>query len=117
MPYIIETSTHEPLNEHMALKTPTGSVAVATLDEAREAAAATVNAAWTDRDDAGIRPHYRMRNRALNLPGEGGTVGPLPDGTVIEVRKINGYTLAGEVANATGEPCRVFDAVSRYNAR
>lgn len=49
------------------------------------------------------------------LPETGGEVA-LPDGFVLRVRRVNRYALAGDVAEATGEPCRVGDAIDRFNA-
>lgn len=97
MPYIISTSLQEQQNEHMAVKTPTGSKAVATLDEAREAAYATVEnqiatsgPSYASPDDA-----QTMALAAAHIPAEGGTIGPLPDGTVIAVRPTDWLELAG----------------------
>ena len=56
--------------------------AVATLDEARTAVADIVRQRYPDR-----HPKTLMVRAALTMrPEQGGTVGPLPDGTVIEVR-------------------------------
>lgn len=71
MPYIIETTNGS-------------QIAVATLDEARERIVRIV--AGTSRSQA-VLDDARW-TYADPLPDEGGTVGPLPDGTVMEVRKV-----------------------------
>lgn len=73
MPYII-TTTHGERDMRWPRVTRR---AVATLDEAREAARESVNAI-----DVGL---FRECEQAELLPEHGGTIGPLPDGTVIEV--------------------------------
>jgi hypothetical protein len=92
MPYIITTRRRESLGWR-----PTGEVesakvwevksrrAVATLDEAREAAHGIVN-----RAPAGRAEQYTSSpgRDAMTLPESGGTVGPLPDGTIIEVAPV-----------------------------
>lgn len=83
-PYIVTVTTAErvrpdsPLREGIQTRR-----AVATLDEAREACI-----------DAG---HPRGMD-GWKLPESGGTVGPLPDGTTIEVRE----TDAAELGTALG---------------
>lgn len=74
---------------------PTSRTAVATLDEARETAhqIAGASGVWVK-----VRPHVWD---AKGLPEAGGTVGPLPDGTVIEVKRV---LAAPELARATGIP-------------
>jgi len=68
VPYIIHTFTE---NRWPPDHTRT---AVATLDEARAVALDVLG------DHGYVEP--------LNLPADGGTVGPLADGTVIEVRRV-----------------------------
>lgn len=81
MPYIITTS--EPFDAEKHVHRPAFSRrAVVTLDEAREATTAIIvdgpNRYGTD---AQILESYV-------LPEQGGTIGPLPDGTVIEVGRV-----------------------------
>jgi hypothetical protein len=65
-------------------------LAVATLDEARDVAAATVQLTWPG-DSAPRDPRIGDAELAAErLPKQGGTIGPLPDGTVIEVER-TGY--------------------------
>lgn len=92
MPYIIETRyDHEPAARRLEAAGYVGEAfqlrhsvptrtAVVTLDEARDY---TFNARVND--DGQIEP----------LPESGGTVGPLPDGTVIEVREMSYEDIAG----------------------
>ena len=54
--------------------------AVATLDEARTVAYFACDRAKPYEDP--------FKDEACDLPTEGGTIGPLPDGTVIEVREV-----------------------------
>lgn len=60
--------------------------AVATLDEARDFIATGI-----DPNDSDSRDHY-ADVRALDE--NGGTIGPLPDGTVIEVKRVGWFDLA-----------------------
>lgn len=63
-------------------------VAVATLDEAREAVS---RALWEN----GAEPDsYRLVEQFDKFDANGGSVGPLPDGTVIDVRRVSWTTLA-----------------------
>jgi hypothetical protein len=64
--------------------------AVATLDEARRCAIRAVG------DERGL-DWQRHRNAATWLPEHGGTVGPLPDGTVVMVEPISYDDLAYHV--------------------
>ena len=80
MPYIIATLAPDPddvaagCNMVSTLETRT---AVATLDEARKAA-------YRIR-----RERYPSAYGQINLAESGGVVGPLPDGTVIEVQHVH----------------------------
>jgi len=64
---------------------------VETLDEAKQAASEIIDRAWgpyaptptTSVIDDGR--HYQFRSDALRIPESGGTLGPLPDGTVVEI--------------------------------
>ena len=96
MPYVITTSRtiiggYTAPGERETI-TDTTRRAVATLEEAREAAREALPAA------ANLSRHYE----AEDIPAAGGTIGPLPDGTVIGVRPI----LWAELARDTGQ----FDA-------
>ena len=84
MPYIITTKRLMPhdagARAHNSDDWP--RTAVATLDEARHEAWGVVQGRnWmTD-----VSAYQAVSDEARALPTEGGTVGPLPDGTVIEV--------------------------------
>jgi hypothetical protein len=87
MPYIIterwDGATHP--------KPGNNPVAVATLGEARAEARTFIN---TVADRSPGRWMYEMRQECQQMPESGGVIGPLPDGTVIEVRPITLYGLA-----------------------
>ena len=88
MPYII-TTTPDPIYAGRAQSFdafPTRT-AVATLDEAREIM-----------DPLDVRP----AETAIALTNDG-TVGPLPDGTVIEVRQASWFELRRMTGRAPGE--------------
>jgi hypothetical protein len=114
MPYIIETRTAEEHDgEFFYHPADTSRVAVATLDEAR-------TAAWDAACATGIVGLVgQWRRQAENLPEQGGSVGPLPDGTTIEVKQIRWEVLRGWVhgmgVSAWREPqATVIDA---FNAQ
>jgi hypothetical protein len=92
MPYIIttlNTTIHGEPMEDQAVADVDGATrtAVATLDEARIEARIVVA---TERaiDGASEQIISRAMQTADTLPESGGTIGPLPDGTVIEVREM-----------------------------
>jgi hypothetical protein len=66
--------------------------AVATLDEARDDVIARIECAENP-DGPRLDSEWE---RAHGMDESGGTVGPLPDGTVIEVRRVEWATLNGE---------------------
>lgn len=96
MPYVITTHC-------LPSAAPTTTRrAVATLEEAFNAAPEPVrNAFWA------------ARLALMALPESGGTVGPLPDGTVIEVERVWWPDLA-DAAGMIGPHQSIIDA---YNAR
>jgi hypothetical protein len=127
MPYVITTTTADALaatamlngDEAMSLTLDeakareaagTTRLAVATLDEARDACRAV------DPDDnAEVRgPLTRMVDA---LTESGGTVGPLPDGTVIEVTPVTDDQLRAAVAHRIdGAYTRsITEIVAAYN--
>jgi hypothetical protein len=131
MPYIIttlDTARHgEPMEDQSAADVDGATrTAVATLEEARDKAHEAVHAAYraaypvhadgrTGEHSDAQRAH-RWRNIEIsNLPESGGTVGPLPDGTVIEVRQVTLAELAGSpVANYN--PAHPTDVIAAFNA-
>ena len=107
MPYIISTTEQsECWDRHTgATITQTTRRAVATLDEARDEVSRIVAASHPN------IPH------GLGAIAEPGTIGPLPDGTVIEVERVTMRTLLDAIgvkfaATAEGSTS-VIDA---YNA-
>jgi hypothetical protein len=102
MPYIITTKQPEPLApfDRPRDMIETSRTAVATLDEAREDVVATVEIA---EDPDGPRLDS-LWEHAHGMDESGGTIGPLPDGTVIEVRQVSRDELADEL------PVSFFDA-------
>lgn len=92
MPYIIETTTPE-MSSYIEPGQPwprtVSRRAVATLEEAQREA-------WTIVADSPTGADHSLmewRRDAANVPAEGGTIGPLPDGGVIEVRQVSWTSL------------------------
>lgn len=79
-------------------------VAVATLEEAREEAKNHADNLPIE-DKAG--PWYRAIDA---LPESGGSVGPLPDGTIIEVSRVAWGTIAELAPSDTLDPIAAFNA-------
>jgi hypothetical protein len=93
MPYIITTKTitSHPADVVAIRETILSRHAVATLDEARQEANRSLHRGKLLADTDYARFGYAIDM----LPESGGTVGPLPDGTVIAVRPIDYLELAG----------------------
>lgn len=109
MPYIITTTTY-PAGSPM----PNGQTrrAVATPDEAREDVEQIAA-------ECQIPDHeWRGLVDCINtLPESGGTVGPLPDGTLIEVRFESYGNLWKEVTGSKdGQPVDTGEIIDAYNA-
>ena len=112
MPYIIETlypwaDEREPARRARARR------AVATLDEAREDA---LDAVWTQ--EYSSRDPEPDLDAARALPEAGGTIGPLPDGTVIVVEHVPTMSLSARIP---GERCydwgfSMAEIVDAFNA-
>jgi hypothetical protein len=86
MPYIIETRYAPGTAEYAAKLPPKSRYAVATLDEAREITLEAIGATCeaypqSDGEDDAL-------DATISLPESGGTIGPLPDGTVIQVQLV-----------------------------
>lgn len=115
MPYVITTSTHNyPNGSGYTVHTRR---AVATLDEARSAAELAV----IERHRASPRPWGRdWQAEADRLPDSGGTVGPLPDGTVIGVELVGWGAFVDYLTDAEklSEPIhgREAEVIAAYNA-
>lgn len=117
MPYIITTKRplagNQTLDEAMENDDVT---AVATLDEARAHLRPILADAF---------PHGPVGNRAAvrDLPESGGTIGPLPDGTVIEVQQVTWARLTHDAGLPVWHltvpplPKRAEQFVAAFNAR
>jgi hypothetical protein len=106
MPYVITT-------EERYHGGPQHRRAVATLEEARE---------WVyrslDRDPLPVAGRLGM---AMGLPESGGTLGPLPDGTVIEVEPVTWHDLIADghfttVPSPVDSASNAAEIVAAYNA-
>lgn len=101
MPYIITTTRPLTSRQRHAMESATRTRrAVATFDEARGEVIRHITTPF-----------------AWDLALDGGTIGPLPDGTVIEVRHVDWIAmrkLAGSLPVRTHNKPAVLDA---YNAR
>ena len=71
------------------------SHAVATLEEARDAA---LDIMWPYTYDKHAC-RFEITAEIGHLPESGGTIGPLPDGTVIEVERVSLATLHARIVN------------------
>ena len=93
----------------------TTRVAVATLDEARDYVATSIESspAWigTTHPFNGLDG---LVSAAGRLPESGGTIGPLPDGTIIEVSRVG----LRELADQSGIASDVYgrDILAAFNA-
>lgn len=128
MPYIV-THGYRPPGPGASLE-PHSRTAVATLDEARDVAHTTIHAAYRaayplqpcglggEHSDA-QRAHRWHNVDVEKLPDSGGTVGPLPDGTVIEVRRLEWIELARRCEMDCGSLCAGpnSDVLAAFNAR
>ena len=123
MPYIITTTprpTHDQLVARIdGVELPDTCTAVATLEEARGVAYPVVHAAWPDATNGNSdeqRAHRWAVVAVHRLPESGGTIGPLPDGTVIEVRQVDRHDLhdllgwPADVQGTTGAMLAAFNA-------
>lgn len=110
MPYVITTTERVYLGYKYGETTKeTRRRAVATLAAARFAA----EVAMVDHQrDTGVKPDPRQHvYAARTLPESGGKIGPLPDGTVIEVEPVTFKALAELTGHSAGDP------IAAYNAR
>jgi hypothetical protein len=148
MPYIIETTTPDPANAkdygRIGDGTPSAPslmgavracwppkvtrIAVATLDEARSNAHATVHTVY--RAAYPLKPRglggehsdaqraHRWHNVGVDkLPESGGAIGPLPDDTMIEVRRVGWPDLCAQVQSTIPDPNPAErDILNAFNA-
>jgi hypothetical protein len=123
MPYIIKTtpSTIYAGRARNFDAFPTRR-AVATLDDAFEAVASVIDAAEAARGDLPGPSRDAYMLDAANLPAGGGKLGPLPDGTVIEVEPWTEVELAAATTMTYDEMMtwpadRIIAAFNAYNER
>jgi len=108
VPYIITVT--EPANAD-ASDVWKDRTAVATLDEARKAAYAAIG----ENDNP---PYFDGHFAVDSLEADGGTVGPLPDGTVIEVAPATWADLVDTLVNSMDDaPIEADDIIAAFNAR
>lgn len=101
MPYVITTTSPDPCVAYSTPRRPVVSRhAVATLEDARIEAARVI----PEHASVDVREHpitwRHAHTLAATLPESGGTVGPLPDGTTIEVTWTTWDRLRDELRHA-----------------
>ena len=122
MPYIITTHAPDlsnPAHRHSGIKAVTTRTAVATLKEARTSAF-SILIGINHRDETGAQYiDEDTFDAARALPDAGGTVGPLPDGTVIEVRPVSTEDLArmADIEPHAFDPDRPAPIIAAFNAQ
>jgi len=121
MPYIITTinpqGAAEQDSDGRSYYVPTSTrTAVATLDEARMVGVKALPAAMTI---GGAGPNIAATKALYALPQAGGTIGPLPDGTVIEVEPVDYQTLTDALRGdyMTNASQSDADVVAAFNAQ
>lgn len=105
MPYIIESSTPRYAPQFGRKVPHLTHYAVATLEEARKYVAERGGYADTDMNDFASR---------VATAGDGTSIGPLPNGTVIEVASVEWPEIAKHISPHIIGPKAILDA---YNAR
>jgi len=96
MPYIVTTKAPTEPDAYGRFKDaqadgrigPLSRRAVATLDQARAYASEQVVQRSYRADDFNARAWGDLEQSAIDIAEHGGTIGPLPDGTVIEVEQV-----------------------------
>ena len=115
MPYVITTKRRGSYGpQYSAAEADAVSHrAVTTLEEAKRAAYDVLD---TQRDTMGPEKYGKLRCVIFDWSGSGGTVGPLPDGTVIEVEAVTWQDL-GWVGTTTPDAGIAAPLLDAYNAR
>jgi hypothetical protein len=120
MPYVITTTTRGPKEPGIDWSNLTSSsrVAVASLDEARDRAhhEVTVNKAGSTKSDLHTKDWHTLEVEAQTFEWYEGaedsnqpiTIGPLPDGTLIEVERVDDSTLIRRSAALRATPLRAL---------
>lgn len=124
MPYIITTKRpggHVGAARAGAALRVIARRAVATLEDARREGGWIVTASYDHLTDGN---RGRFAHALRDLPESGGTVDPLPDGTIIEVERLTWEALGGRLLHLDAYPItrwllerRYAEVVDAYNAR
>jgi hypothetical protein len=118
MPYIITTKRPNECPSRVGFADDmrvTGRRAVATLEEARDGSIDIVRHAGPP-----VGEYFEAEKIANRLPESGGTVGPLPDGTLIEVERKTWKSLAEQVWEHGRDhywPSEEAEIIDAYNAQ
>ncbi len=99
MPYLITTRTTDTAERHDPSRLSISQTVAATLDEARKAASEML---WRQ----GAEPDSW---RLAELSDSGGTIGPLPDGTTIEVLPVCWNWVIGVADDAGLDTDAIYD--------
>jgi hypothetical protein len=112
MPYII-TTLHPWADANEPARRARTRTAVATLEEAQDIVTEDLQ-----HFDFDAFPDHPLADGIPALPESGGTVGPLPDGTVIEVERVARFELgfsAGLIAADHPQLWNDSDLVDKFN--
>lgn len=107
MPYIITMTPRCECGEHHHGSDGTKR-AVATIEQARDAAADII---YRQHDGTSHFDHF---DAATYMPDTGGSIGPLPNGTVIEVRAVSWPEL-GQLAGRPYHFAEYGQTIDAYN--
>ncbi len=113
MPYIIETRDAATGAFRSVDIGPLSRRAVATLEEARSGARRIVGEHTNHYVDA--QGQMIAAAQALGLPESGGIIGPLPDGTVIEVRHVDWPYLRAKAGRLPVSTHSKEDVIEAFN--
>jgi hypothetical protein len=117
MPYIITTANRRGSDEQPWFTT--SRRAVATLGEVERAIESALDAYYESRDDysaADHREYRRLLESTWTWDDPGGTVGPLPDGTMIEVERVSWPELGERAGLGYAHRARGGQTIDAYNA-
>lgn len=106
MPYIV--TAYGPNLDQPNVHDGISRRAVATLETARQHLLDRYGSWWT----SGM--HESLAREIVTLPESGGTVGPLPDGTIIEVERVSLNDLRTGIGTFDMSPAEVIAA---FNVR
>lgn len=113
MPYLV---TMHPVHAERSM--PRGQRvgrAVATLEDAQAYVSGVVSARTTSADNRGARK--TAADRLWSLPESGGEIGPLPDGTLVEIDYVNWADMAKSIGKPYSEyDWRADELIDAFNA-